>query len=139
MHRRFTFLLVMVLVVAYATAAAAMGDNLIGKVADQAQQWFADKWADLFDPIYWWYALWIIGLVVAGVIATFVPFKIVRLTLGIALLFGAAFVAGGRQMGMHQRARIDALRAQLKEEKTKRQGEGGGGQAGGGSFFDWFK
>jgi protein-S-isoprenylcysteine O-methyltransferase Ste14 len=115
-----------------------MGDNIAGQLLDQVQQWFSDKWFAVFDPIYLWYAAWIAALVVAGIIATFVPFKIVRLSLGLALALGAAFVWGGRTMGQRQRARVEELRRQLKEEKEKRGQTSEGGGSGGG-FFDFFK
>lgn len=119
--------------------AWAMGDNLVGQLMDQFQTWLSDKWNDIFDPIYWWYAAWILGLVAAGFIATFVPFKIVRLTLGLMLVGGALFIWGGKTMGDKNRARIERLKKQLAEEKAKRGSGGGGSQGGSGGFFDFFR
>lgn len=130
-------LLVVVGVALSATSAAAMGDNLIGQLMEQFQQYLSDRWNDFYNPIYLWYAAWVAGFALAVTIAIFVPFKIVRLSLGLLLLLGAAFVAGGRQMGERQRERINALRDQLKEEKDKRNDRPP--SSGGGGFFDMFK
>lgn len=128
--------LLIVLSIATAVAANAMGDNIAGQLLDQVQQWFSDKWSAIFDPIYFWYFLLAVLIIVLGLITWFVPFKIVRLIAGIIIFGAIAFVAGGRTMGQRNRAKLQSLREQLAAEKAKRN-QRSNGNTGGGWFGNW--
>lgn len=117
----------------------AMGDNLIGQVFDQIQQRFSDAWNWLCDPLWAWYVGFGLLVLVCLIIAVFVPFKYVRLALGMVIAFGAAFVAGGRQMSKHYKDRLATEREKVKKlEAEKRQRpEQGGNASGGGWPWQW--
>lgn len=100
----------------------AMGGNVIGEVLDQIGERFTNMWEWLWDPLWQWYAVGIMILLVVMLVAYFLPFRWVRAALGGVLLLVGAYIAGGRHMRQTFKDRLAQERARVKElEQAQRR------------------
>jgi len=124
-----------------ASAALAMGDNVVGQVLDQIQQRFTNAWEWLWDPLWRWYLVGFLILVGCIVIAIFAPFKWIRAALGFFLVLVGAYIAGGRHMRNTYKEQLEQERARRKAlEDVRRNERSDGGTSGGGGGiwpFNW--
>ena len=99
----------------------AMGDNIAGRLLDDAQQWVSDKVDWLFDPIYGWIFLLVIFILFLGIINWFAPFDWLKKLTGFLVLLAVAFTAGGWKMGKHYKERLAEERAKRKAAEARQQ------------------
>lgn len=122
-------------------AIIAMGDNIAGRLLDDANTWLSDKWAVVFDPIYVvWIPLLIVFILVMGVISYFAPFTWVKQLNGFLVAIAVAFVAGGWKGSRAYKTRFEEERRKRKEAeatRNRRDDGGGGGDSGGWNPFNW--
>lgn len=83
---------------------------------------FTDTIAFIFNPLYRWYALFALFLVICMFLIwltrlfDFEPMKWVRVVIGGSILLAFAFVLGGRKMYNDQQAKLKAEREKLKRK-----------------------
>lgn len=122
------------------TQAMAMGDNIAGRMLDDANTWLSDKWTAIFDPIYGWIFLLILGLFVLGLISWFAPFDWVKKINAVIALAAIAFVAGGWKGSRAYKTRYEQEREKRRQAEAaarQRRDDGGGDSGGGWNPFKW--
>lgn len=114
----------------------AMGDNLAGRLLDDAQSWLGDKWDAIFDPIYGWFFLLLLFLFVLGLVSWFAPFDWVKKINAVLAVMAIAFVAGGWKGSRSYKEKWEQEKARRKAaEQAARQRPSGGGSSGGNGWF----
>lgn len=110
----------------------------IDEIFLQISEKLSDWWGVIFDPLWLWYFALFLFFLALCVIGYFLPFKIVRASLGGGLLLAIAFVFGGKVMHDQMKKTVDAERVKRRaaEERAKsRVNTSNGGDGGGG--FRW--
>lgn len=101
----------------------AMGDNLIKQFLDDIQSRIGD-WFSSWLPslvITEWIVAYVLFFAALVVVGYFLPWKIVRATLGGLLLIAGAFLAGGITMAREFKAMHDKDRQRIKELERQRK------------------
>jgi hypothetical protein len=68
----------------------------------------------IFNPLWSWWAIFILIFAACVVIAYFLPFKWIRAALGFIVLLAGAWLAGGTMMYRDMKGRLEAERAKNK-------------------------
>lgn len=115
----------------------AMGDNIAGRMLDDAQSWLGDKWDAIFDPIYGWIFLAVIAIMALGLISWFAPFDWVKKINAVLALVIIAFVAGGWKGSRAYKEKWQQEKAARKaaEERARQGGRQSSGSSGGNGWF----